>query len=79
MKEELVLMKTKKQAQTNKKKISLLSRMKTNCVINPLTGRAVKIDGKIGRKIVGNKFFNFLRTRNQLKALVMEKQLKRKK
>lgn len=53
--------------------------MKNNCVINPLTGRAVKIDGKVGRKIVGNKFFSFLRTRNQLKALVMEKQLKRKK
>lgn len=53
--------------------------MKTNCVINPLTGRAVKIDGKIGRKIVGNKFFSFLRTRNQLSALVLEKQLKKRK
>lgn len=72
MKEELLLI-------TTNKKISLISRMKNNCVINPLTGRAVKIDGKVGRKIVGNKFFNFLRTRNQLKALVMEKQLKRKK
>ena len=53
--------------------------MKTNCVINPLTGRAVKINGKVGRKVVGNKFFSLLKTRNQLKALVMEKQLKRKK
>jgi len=53
--------------------------MKNNCVINPLTGRAVKINGKVGRKVVGNKFFSLLKTRNQLKALVMEKQLKRKK
>ena len=42
------------------------------CLINPLTGRSVKTDSAIGRKLVGNKFANLLKTRNQLSALVME-------
>jgi len=48
------------------------------CLINPLTGRSVKTDSAIGRKLVGNKFADLLKTRNQLSALVMEADTKKK-
>lgn len=48
------------------------------CLINPATGRSVKTDSAIGRKLVGNKFADLLKTRNQLSALVMEADTKKK-
>ena len=47
------------------------------CLINPLTGRSVKTDSAIGRKLVGGKFANLLKTTNKLSKLVTEQDTKK--
>lgn len=47
------------------------------CLINPLTNRSVKTDSAIGRKLVGGKFANLLKTTNKLSKLVTEQDTKK--
>ena len=47
------------------------------CLINPLTGRSVKTDSAIGRKLIGGKFANLLKTTNKLSKLVTEQDTKK--
>lgn len=47
------------------------------CLINPATGRSVKTDSAIGRKLVGGKFANLLKTTNKLSKLVTEQDTKK--